>query len=221
LFYILHSFVVAHEWAHHKHGHLGQLSTREKIFHEVLDTGTAGRVDGQIKEIAADGYSAFFVLTHLFDDLRSSFLPFLKFDPCPPPEVLDQVFLAFFVVAFAGYMFLRPAHDLNAVNVYRFTHPPLAARLNFLMREVAAWCSHKRPALEDWIIRHFDGLMNATVEAIHGLTDYRQVWANQLRFLKSPAGQQHTATLTEGIAAYRKSWGGGDIETAEMIQSHK
>jgi hypothetical protein len=39
LVYVLHSFVVAHEWTHHKHGHLGQLSSRGNIFHEVLDSG--------------------------------------------------------------------------------------------------------------------------------------------------------------------------------------
>ena len=149
-----------------------QLSSRGNIFHEVLDSGLVGSVDDQIKEIAADGYAAFFVLTHLFDERRSSFLPFLKFDPSPPPVVLDQVFLAFFVAAMAGYMFLRQAPDLNGVNVYRLTHPPVAARLNFLMREVTAWCSHNRPALEGWITSHFDALMNATVEAILGVGDY-------------------------------------------------
>jgi hypothetical protein len=217
LVYILHSFVVAHEWSHHKHGHLGQISGREKIFHEVLDSGLAGSIDDQIKEIAADGYSAFFVLTHLFDERRSGFLPFLRFDPSPPPEVLDQVFLAFFVVAVAGYMFLRPAHDLNGVDVYRFTHPPAAARLNFLMREVAAWCSHNRPALEGWITAHFNALMNATVQAICGVSDYRRVWANQISFLGSHEGRQYTATLADGIAAYRKSWG-MDKEEAQIIE---
>jgi hypothetical protein len=49
-----------------------------KIFHEVLDSGVAGSIDDQIKEIAADGYSAFFVLTQLIGERPSGFLPFLK-----------------------------------------------------------------------------------------------------------------------------------------------
>ena len=217
LFYILLSFVVAHEWSHHKHGHLGQLSSQTRIFQEVLDSGLVGSVDDQIKEIAADGYAAFLVLTHLYDSRRGTFLPFLKLDPSPPPENLDQRFLAFFMMAVAGYMFLRPPDDLNGVDVYRLTHPPLAYRLNFLMREVAAWCSHNRPALEDWLMKSFGPIMNATVEAIHGVTDYRQVWANQLSFRRSDAGRQYDATLTEGIAVYRKSWG-ADTEEAQIIE---
>ncbi len=220
LVYILLSFVVAHEWSHHKHGHLGQLSSRGNIFQEVLDSGLVGSMDDQIREIAADGYSAFFVLTHLFDEARSNFLPFLKFDPSPLPEVLDLVFLAFFVTAVAGYMLLRRADDLSAVNVYRFTHPPLAARLNFLMREVTAWCSHNRPVLEGWITANFDGLMNATSEAVLGFADYRQAWGNQIGFLKSAQGRQYTAALTDGIAAYRKSWG-MDKEQAQIVEPPK
>src|SRR5258708_18891347 len=37
LFYSLLSFVVAHEWTHHVHGHLGQLSHQTAIFQEISD----------------------------------------------------------------------------------------------------------------------------------------------------------------------------------------
>ncbi len=217
MFYILLSFVVAHEWSHHKHGHFGQLSSQRRIFQEVLDSDRVGSVDDQIKEIAADGYAAFLVLAHLYDSRREPFLPFLTLNPSLPPEILDQMFLAFFMVAVAGYMFLRPSDDLNGVDVYRLTHPPLAFRLNFLMREVAAWCSHNRPALDDWLVKSFGPLMNATVTAIHGVTDYRQIWVNQLWFRRSDGGRQYDATLTEGIAVYRKSWG-ADTEEAQIIE---
>jgi hypothetical protein len=215
LFYTLLSFVVAHEWAHHKHGHLTQLSSRDKIFHEISDSGLVGSVDDQIKEIAADGYAALHMLSNLFDDGRTNFLPFLTFDYSPTPEFLDRAFLAFFVVAIGGYTFLRPARDLNRADVYRVTHPPAPARLTLVMEEAVAWCSHNRPALEDWLRQNFQRLMDATVETV---TDNRPVWANQLIFLKSGDGEQYMATLRNGIAAYRKSWG-AETETAEIIEA--
>ncbi len=217
LLYILLSFVAAHEWAHHKMGHLGQLSSRQHIFHEVLDSGLVGSVDDQVKELSADAYSTLTVLTHIFDERRSSFLPFLKFDPCPPPEVLDQVFLASFIVAVGGYLFLRPPADLSGLDVYHLTHPPSITRLNFVMRQAASWCSCYRPTLEDWIVRAFGPLMNAVVEDIHGVSDYRAVWAAQLSFRKSEAGRQYDAILTAEENAYRKAWGMNN-EEAEIIE---
>jgi hypothetical protein len=207
LLYILLSFIVAHEWSHHKHGHLAQFSSPGKIFEEVVNTGPVGSEDDQIKEVAADGYAAFLVLAHLFDDRRSTFLPFLTFNPEPPKEVLEQVFLALFIVVFAGFMLHLPANDLNGTDVYRLTHPPGPARLQCFVREVVAWCSHNRPALEDWIVKHFQALLSATTEAIYGIADFRQVWGNQLQFLQSPEGKQYDQMLLAGINAYKRTWG--------------
>ena len=221
LLYMLQSFVVAHEWAHHKMGHFGQLSNRQKLFHEVLDSGLAGSVDDQVKELAADSYATLLILEHIFDDRRSTFLPFIKFEPPLPPEHLDKVFLASFVMTIAGYLFLRPSTDLNEVNVYRLTHPPAATRLNFAIRQVASWCGGRRPALEDWIVNSFNPLMDAVVQSIYGVSSYREVFANELAFRKSDAGKQYDATLTAEESAYRKSWGntdGTDDEETQFIE---
>jgi hypothetical protein len=207
LVYILLSFIVAHEWSHHKHGHLTQFSSPGKIFQEVLNTAPVGSMDDQIKEIAADGYAAFLILAHLFDDRRGTFLPFLTFNPAPPHDALEQVFLTFLIVAFSGFMMQLPACNLDGTTVQRLTHPPAQARLNCFMREVAAWCSHNRRELDKWIVGHFQTLLNATTEAIYGVPNFRHVWADQFHFLHSPQGQQYDKKLTEGINAYKKTWG--------------
>ena len=217
LVYILLSFIVAHEWSHHKHGHLAQLSSPGRIFQEVLNTELVGSVDDQIKEIAADGFAAFLILAHLFDDRRGTFLPFLAFNPAPPHEVLEQVFLAFLIVAFAGFMLQLPTCNLDGMTVQRLTHPPPQARLDCFMREVAAWCSQNRPELDEWIVRNFQPLLNATTEAIYGVPDFRNVWADQFQFLHSPQGQQYDKALIEGINAYKKTWG-DDTQTAELLE---
>jgi hypothetical protein len=203
LFYILLSFVVGHEWAHHRHDHLPQQSSPKAIFQEVLNTNLTGNIKAQLQEIGADGYSAFFLLSHLLDH-RDTFLPFLDLNPGTPPALFDQIFLSLFVISFASYLLLRPPEILSAENVYRLTHPPAATRMNFLMREIAAWCSHNRPALEEWLRQNGWALINVSALAILG-TDGATSWGNQLDFLKSEEGKKYTTTLTEGLVSYRKN----------------
>ena len=220
LFYILVSFVVGHEWSHHKHGHLQQLSFPKAIFQEITNSGIAGSIETQLQEIGADGYSAFFLLSHILDH-RDTFLPWLNLDPAAPPVFFDQVFLSLFVIAFASFLLLRPPELLGADTVYRFTHPPAAARMNFFLRETAGWCSFNRPPLEGWLVSNSLGLINLTADAILGAGG-AQRWRQQIDFLKSDDGMKYTATLTTGLARYRKSWGRRDgdpaNETAEIIE---
>ena len=216
LLYILLSFIVAHEWSHHKHGHLAQFSSPGKIFEEVVITEPIGREDDQIRELAADSFAAFLVLAHLFDDRRPTFLPFLTWKSEPPKEALDQVFLALFIVAFAGFMLYLPATGLNGKDVYRLTHPPGPARLLFFVREISAWCSNDRAALKDWIAEHFPALLRATNEAIYSIADFRQIWKDQLQFLQSPEGQQYDQVLLAGINAYKKTWGADPLPSAPL-----
>ena len=124
LFYILLSFVIGHEWAHHRHGHLPQQSTPKAIVQEVLNSNLAGNIELQLQEIGADGYSAFFLLSHLLDH-PDIFLPFLGLNPAPPPALFDQIFLSLLVISFASYLLLRPPEMLSPENIYRFTHPLL------------------------------------------------------------------------------------------------
>jgi hypothetical protein len=206
LFYILISFVVGHEWSHHKHGHL--LSTPKTIVQEIENSGLTGSIETQLQEIGVDGYSVFFLLSHLLDH-RDTFLPWLNLDPAMPPDVFDQVFLSLFVISVASYLLLRPPELLSADNVYRFTHPPAVTRMNFLMREMAAWCSHNRPPLEGWLIQNGLALVNLSAEAILGANGVKR-WAAQIDFLKSDEGRTYNAALTTGLAEYRKSWQGRD-----------
>jgi hypothetical protein len=209
LFYSYLSFVVGHEWTHHKHGHVGQFSDRTRIYEEVLDTGLIGNVAQQVTEVVADGYSAFFVLSNLYER-RENFLSFLRLDPSAPLERFDEVFLSLFVIACAGNLFMRRAADLDADNVYRFTHPPSAARMQFQMDEILAWCSHQKPALEDWLRNKFWELMRLTAGAL--VAEGAGVWANQISFLNSPEGKQYTATIRKGIADYREALPDDDEE---------
>jgi hypothetical protein len=202
LFYVLLSFIVGHEWTHHVHGHL---STGAIVFRELVADESAGSMDDQVKELAADGYSAYHTLRNLADN-RATFLPFLKFHGPTTPEVLDEIFLAFFVAAIAGYMFLWPVPDVNATDIYKLIHPPQAARMNFLMHEVSGWCRQNRPPLEEWIKRRFQVLMQVTAEGVLGRGG-GDVWAKQNEFFRSPEGAAYIAELGRRSDDYRNALG--------------
>lgn len=200
LFYILLAFVVGHEWTHHIHGH--QAGAANIFPNEVVATG-GGSLQGQILEIAADGYSAYHILANLIDGQRQLLLTLLKLD-AEPATFQDQVLFAIFVVAVAAYLFLRPAPDLDPITIYTLSHPPQAARMNFLMHEAIGWCRQNRPDLEAWMKGQFQDLMRVTAEAV--LEDRAsQIWTNQNTFLKSEEGTTYIEALAAGIDAYRKA----------------
>jgi hypothetical protein len=92
------------------------------------------------------------------------------------------------------------------------------------MREVATWCGQNKPALEHWSVQSFQGLLSATTEAIYDIPDFRRVWADHFAFLSSPDGRKYDATLTAGLAHYKKTWGDdpqpGDGTEADLLTAH-
>ena len=201
LFYLLTAFVVAHEYTHHVHGHVSMPSAETVFPNEILDTGCNGNMKLQIEEIAADGYSIYHVLANFIDGPGRSWLTLLKLD-AKQASVQDEVLFALVVVAVGAYLFVRPAPDLN--DIYELTHPPQAARMNFLMHEAIGWCRQNRPELEAWMKRRFQNLMSAVAEATLGVSG-AHVWEDQTAFFKSEEGAKYISSLSEGIIAYKQS----------------
>jgi hypothetical protein len=203
LFYTLTGFVVTHEWTHHVHGHVRLSGTETICPNEILDTGGNGSMEAQIKELAADGYAAYHILANLIDNRTRPMLALLKLDAASH-STQDGACFSLFVVAVAAYLFVRPAPDLNPIDIYHLTHPPQAVRMNYLMHEATGWCSHNRPELVAWMKTRFQNLMKATAEAVLGESGTR-VWANQTAFLRSEEGAKYIRALDEGLKLYKQS----------------
>lgn len=200
LFYILAAFIVVHEYTHHVHGHVSSRGGEAILPNEILDTGCEGNMKLQIQEIAADGYSIYHVLANTIDGPGRSWLRALKLD-AEHVIVQDEVLFALIVIAVGAYLFVRPAPDLN--EIVQLTHPPQAARMNFIMHEAVGWCRQKRPALEAWMEKQFPSLMNAAAEATLGKSG-PNVWEAQATFFKSEEGAKYINSLFEGIKAYKQ-----------------
>jgi len=202
VFNMVISFVVTHEWTHHVHGHLEH---SENIFpHEVLDTGCNGDLAGQVKELAADGYSVYHALANFIDGDGRSMLRLIGLDS-EQANIQDRVLFDLFVIAVGAYLFVRPAPELSQVDVFTLTHPPQAVRMNFVMLEAMGWCKQNRPELQAWMTAtRFQQLMNAATRATLGMSG-GQVWGRQAAFMNSERGTEYMRALAEGIDANRQS----------------
>lgn len=183
LFRIQLSFVISHEYTHHVHGHLSEVT----FFDEIRSTNKTGNLEQQMMEVDADGYAAYHVLAHLMgSEGRPHALGLLSLDS-EPADMQDQVLFSCFIAAIAAYLFVRPPEPLDN-NIYKLTHPPQAARMNCLMQQAISWCKQNRPALASWMtLERFQNLMEIVAEATWGTNGGRN-WGKQTAFLQSEEG---------------------------------
>lgn len=124
LFWILLGFVVAHEYAHHTHGHFGQ----------VDDQPVVGRLRRQAREADADGWAAYLMLNNwVLADGRPVLLKLLGLEDAPTADQ-DAVASACFVAAQAAFTFVRQPEPIDKDKVYWDTHPLQSVRLELMSR---------------------------------------------------------------------------------------
>lgn len=199
------NFVVSHEYTHHVHGHVVPRGSESMFSNEILDDGEAGNLEQQTLEADADGYAAYHVLSNLIDGGgRAQAVSLLKLEP-EPPSVQDEVLFSCFVIAIGAYLFVRPPQALDNVSIYELTHPPQAARMNFLMHQAIFWCKQKRPGLELWMtLDRFQKLMNRVAQATWGMNGGKD-WVEQIEFLRSEDGAEYVSKLDRSLKAYIQS----------------
>jgi hypothetical protein len=208
LFRILLGFVVAHEFTHHVHGHSKQRWADSFPFNEIEDSCEIGSLEDQVMEADADGYAAYHVLAHLIDGGgRVPAVAVLGIEE-KARAAQDEVLFSSFVMVAGAFLFARTPIDLDKVNIYELTHPPQAARLNYLMESAIAWCRQNRPSLVIWMTPdRFQEIMKAVAQATWG-TSGGSTWGAQSAFLPSEAGIKYINRLGEGLKAHVAALGG-------------
>lgn len=201
LFRIQLSFVITHEYTHHVHGHLSDLT----FFDEIRSGNKTGNLEQQMMEVDADGYAAYHVLAHLMEsEGRSHALGLLNLE-AEPQDIQDQLLFSCFIAAIAAYLFVRPPAALDHNATYKLTHPPQAARMNCLMQQAISWCKQNRPALVLWMtLGRFQKLMEVVAEATWGANGARS-WAAQTAFLQSDEGAEYLEKLDKALKAHVQS----------------
>jgi hypothetical protein len=205
LFHTLISFIVAHEFTHHVHGHVCSPVSSGVFPNEILDTGSHGSVRAQIEEIVADGYAIYHVLAALFDGSGRSWLTVLRLDQ-EQANVQDEALLSLVILSVGAYLFMRPAPDLSRIDIYKLTHPPQVARMDFLRQEIMNWCRQNRPRLLEWMTpKRFQQIMDATTEATLGIRA-AEAAGDQAIFFQSEEGAKYFTAIAAGVNSYKQSF---------------
>ena len=199
------AFVVSHEYTHHVHGHAPQSSPGPPFFNEVLTGDEIGSLESQAFEIDADGYAVYHVLAHLFDGPgRTQAVELLG---CGEAQIhtQDEVLFASFVMAVGAFLFVQPPGTLDPSKIYKRSHPPQSARMNWIMHAAIAWCQQNRPELKAWMTRErFQMLMRAVAEASWGMNGGKD-WSDQTTFLQSEPGREYVERLDARVKKHIES----------------
>jgi len=205
LFYTQLTFVVTHEFTHHVHGHVLQSALDSAFSNEIVDTHDDGNLEAQAQEIDADCYAAYHVLAHLIEgERRSQAVGLLKREHenvC----VQDQALFSSFVLAIGAFLFVRRPASIDSSRIYKLTHPPQAARMNWIMHSAINWCEQNRPDLKVWMTRDwFQILMSAAATATWGMNGGSD-WRAQTAFLQSVDGAEYIKRLDVAVKTHIQS----------------
>jgi len=201
LFTTQFAFIVAHEFAHHDHGHFKRQGSKTELWEEVQTADAVGSLQEQAREVDADGWAVYLALTHLVKGQRRDITRGLLGLESAPDESVDEVFLSSFILAVTTVLFVFPPAAFDERTLYWLTHPPQAARMNAIMHRVKVWCLQNRPALGRWLtLERFQCLMVAARESTSELNATRD-WSRQEEFFHTQAGSEYFNRLHELVVA--------------------
>ena len=193
-------FVLAHEYTHHVHGHLLERGADPVFPNEILSSHDRGNLNRQTEEVDADGYAAYHVLTDLIDGRRRQQALGLLMLEKEKESVQDEVLFSSFAVG--AFLFVRAPSTVESPRIYTLTHPPQAARMNFIMHFAINWCKQNRPDLEMYMTRErFQVIMRAVAKATWGMNGGAD-WSAQTAFLHSDDGSAYISELGESLKVY-------------------
>jgi hypothetical protein len=195
------TFVVSHEFGHHDRGHFGPAASASDTWSEIPAAGTTGSLEQQAREIDADGWAVYLVLTHLMIGDRREACRVLLGLQATPEESVDQTLLSSFILAVAAVLFVFPPTVFDNHTLYQLVHPPQAARMNEIVHNVRTWCGRNRPALGAWMtLECFQALMRAaraTTSELNGALD----WSRQTEFFLTQAGAEYFRSLHQHVVS--------------------
>lgn len=192
-------FIVSHEYTHHIHGHVRQLSGDSALTEYGCPVG-ADVIGRHCLELDADAYAVYLALTNLIaGEERRAAVAALGIETNPSAQQ-DRILLATFIVSVGAHFLSRSKRLFDVANS---SHPPAAARMQFVMEHVRFWCRDLHPGLHPWITPEvFHELMAVTARATWP-PDGVEAWENQIAFLTSDQGHAYTAELAAALDAYK------------------
>jgi hypothetical protein len=215
LFQIQLDFLVAHEYTHHIHRHCVESGNEAThIWTELRCDKASGDINWQARELDADGYAAYIVLSHVLrGDRRNSALADLRAAALPDIEADELLLTCYFLALLAFFCALwRGAAD--AASIYRLTHPPAPVRIKYAIQVAEMWCGQHGSVPSSWFApARFQELFRAVAQLFG--EPIRQTWDAQMAFLRSPEGVRYDGELFQAFEMLRHTPHGPPKQDAE------
>ena len=219
LFRLALNFVVTHEWAHHKRGHLSRQSGPGNWVNEIDPTSGEGGLESQSIESDADGYAVYFVLNHhiIEGEGREHAVDVLGLGDVATGSQ-DLILFLCFLAASTSFLFVQPTPAVDSASLPRLKYPPQAARLHCLITNARIWSRQARPTLAPSITSERLRELTASITSAIWEPERNALWASQLDFFRSAAGFAYLDDLTKRLDTLKES--SGLSENSEGLNFH-
>ena len=181
-------YISNHELGHMFHGHCADLSAgryRAEFSVQSLLAESLG-MEGQAKELEADGYAVNLLLKNL---LQSPSGPFMHQRVQSNMAVRGFV-LTLFVLSVAAVLYYLESMTFNPSAVRRATHSDGLVRMNILMGEILGWCTDNVGWPNAIPLADFQRIMSLVATAASNPAQER-IWTEQGAYLQTDAGKAY------------------------------
>jgi hypothetical protein len=208
-------FLIAHEYTHHIHRHCdGSGNEVTHIWTELRRDNASGDINRQARELDADSYAAYIVLSHVLrGDRRNSALTDLCAAALPDIEA-DELLLTCYFLALLAFFCALWRGPADAASIYRLTHPPAPVRIKYAIQVAEMWCGQNGSVPSSWFVpARFQELFRAAAQLI--AEPIPKTWDAQIEFLRSPEGARYDEQLFQAFEMLRHTPHGPAKKNAE------
>jgi hypothetical protein len=179
-------FISNHELGHMFHGHCADLNVghyRAEFSVQSLLAESLG-MEGQAKELEADGYVVNLLLKNLLQSNSGSSMHQRVQSNMPVREFV----LTLFVLSMASVLYYLESITFNPSAVRRATHPDGLLRMNILMGEILGWCADNLGWPDAIPLADFQRIMSLVAAAASN-PDQARIWREQGEYLQTEEGK--------------------------------
>jgi len=194
-------FLTAHEYTHLIHQHNARKAP-DGMWTEFVLRAAHGSIESQAEELDADGYAAYLVLAFLLrSERRDRALIQLGRRNLPTRDADELIMSCFFLALMAFFRTLWPESIKSPLS--QLTHPPVAVRIDYLIRISEMWCGQFGILEQPWFISpRLQHLFYAAASKSN--QSPRHGWDGQVSFLASAEGDQYRNLLFEKANSMRR-----------------
>jgi hypothetical protein len=195
-------YISNHELGHLFHGHCADLSSgryRAEFDAQTLAAESIG-MEGQAKELEADGYAVNLLLKNLLQSPSGTFIHQRLGSTLPEREIV----LTLFVLSMAAVLYyLEPPAKFDPARVKRAGHSDGMVRMNILLGEVQGWCADNVSWPNAISLEHFQRMMSLITTAA-SKPAHEAIWTEQGAYLLTEEGKTYLTDIYKRRVNLRK-----------------